>query len=401
MVCTSPPYWCLRDYGTAQWEGGSTACDHRPARTPQLHTDGKGYIGKCNSNWDDRHDAYRDVCGKCGARRIDAQIGLEPMIEEYVETLVAVFRLVRNVLADDGTLWLNLGDSYNSHQNNHNWLGGKGIGAESLRGRAAPGLKPKDLCGIPWRVALALQADGWYLRQDIIWSKPGPMPESVTDRCTRSHEYLFLLSKSSRYFFDSYAIKEQCSENTHGGKEPNQHKRWDIGLASQKTTLGISTPSTRNKRSVWTIAAEPFPGQHFATFPQKLVEPCILAGTSECGHCPGCGKRWVRVVEREFVPDHRRQDPAKASGNKGLDASNGWGDTPRGSIAATPRGWKPGCACGLEPVPDVVLDPFAGSNTVGLVAERLGRHWLGIELSEAYGELAKARTEGITQSIFL
>jgi DNA modification methylase len=322
-VVTSPPYWGLRDYG------------------------------------------------------VSGQIGLEPTPDEYMATMVGVFREVWRVLRDDGTVWLNLGDSYagswgaqsrpNGNDLKSNLEGGSVLHArqifahpkETCTGslKKTPGLKPKDLCGIPWRVAFALQADGWYLRSDIVWAKPNPMPESVTDRPTRSHEYIFLLSKSERYFYDQEAIKEPGSEASkarinqpsfdsqnggpkdygngsnrsarkmlvnlkdkqrgHSRKHAGFNDRWDSMSHEEQCSMMV------NKRDVWNIACEPTPEAHFATFPQKLIEPCILAG-SRTG--------------------------------------------------------------------DLVLDPFIGSGTVGKVAERFGRRWVGLELSENYIEIAKDRT---------
>ena len=187
---------------------------------------------------------------------MDGQIGLEPTQDTYVATMIAVFREVRRVLRDDGTLWLNLGDSYASGGRTYRAPDGKDSKGGRVTGTFRPtdpeGIKPKDLIGIPWRVAFALQADGWYLRQDIIWAKPNPMPESVTDRCTKAHEYLFLLSKSERYHFDGEAVKEKA-----------------VGGENER----------RNKRSVWTVTTKPYKGAHFATFPPELIEPCILAGS--------------------------------------------------------------------------------------------------------------------------
>ena len=205
---TSPPYWGLRDYGTATWAGGDPKCEHVESTNAhggeRADRDQTGYVKQ-----------YKDVCGKCGAVRVDDQIGLEPTPELYLEHMVELFREVKRVLKKDGTLWLNLGDSYAGsgvHSAHH---ANQGISQSAKRGctngvPVSTGLKPKDLVGIPWRVAFALQADGWWLRQDIIWSKPNPMPESVTDRCTKAHEYIFLLTKSAKYYFDHKAIKENC-----------------------------------------------------------------------------------------------------------------------------------------------------------------------------------------------
>lgn len=264
-VVTSPPYWGLRDYGTAKWEGGAAACDHRhPGERRQLpHGD-----GRTNDCYADERvlipgvgASYKETCGKCGAIRIDSQLGLESTPEEYIANMVRVFRDVKRVLRSDGTLWLNMGDSYASGDR-ATWRSGasenKGqdVQNDMPRPKTPPGLKPKDLCGIPWMLAFALRADGWYLRQDIIWAKPNPMPESVTDRCTKAHEYIFLLSKSERYHYDAGAIAE--------------------------TSVTPDDPM-RNKRSVWTVVTQPFPEVHFATFPEELIKPCILAG------CPAGG----------------------------------------------------------------------------------------------------------------
>lgn len=222
------------------------------------------------------------------------QLGLEPTPDEFVQALVAVFREVRRVLADDGTLWLNLGDSYaRSPAKGGSGPSGKnrdyyGENYGNARGAEVPdGLKPKDLIGVPWRVAFALQADGWYLRQDIIWAKPNPMPESVTDRCTKSHEYIFLLSKSPRYYFDSESVKEPAvggqSGNATTFKRENSKRSQVIpgqGKGTHRPDRADSAPpgETRNRRSVWNVSTKPFKGAHFATFPPDLIEPCILAG---------------------------------------------------------------------------------------------------------------------------
>jgi DNA modification methylase len=279
---------------------------------------------------------------------VDGQIGLEDTPESFVEQLVSVFRDVRRVLRDDGTLWLNLGDSYAGSwgaQSRGSETPGSPEGGSMLSARQieahpkktqtgslknTPGLKPKDIIGIPWRVAFALQADGWCLRQDIIWSKPNPMPESVRDRCTKAHEYLFLLSKSERYHFDADAIAEPAN-NPEGPGTLESHKYGDAyaaGASEHRTAANlakIGPRETRNKRSVWTVGSEPFKGAHFATFPPTLIEPCILAG------CP---------------------------------------------IGGT------------------VLDPFGGAGTTGMVADRLQRSAILIELNPAYAALAERRLHG-------
>lgn len=269
-------------------------------------------------------------CGKCGAIRNDSQIGLEQTPEEYIAAMVLVFDEVRRVLRDDGTLWLNLGDSY------YNYRPGRGqalvkqsVAATNQdlpqscarRGNKLAGLKEKDLIGIPWRAALALQAAGWYLRQDIIWHKPNPMPESVTDRCTKAHEYIFLLSKSPRYYFDQESVKRPVKQDW-GERDRANGKYHNEGTGLQPHSGLEVAYEKANIRSVWEVATAPFDGAHFATFPPALIEPCIKAGTPEGG---------------------------------------------------------------------MVLDPFFGAGTTGLVADRLGRDCIGIELNPEYARIAANR----------
>lgn len=330
---TSPPYWGLRDYGTGAWEGGSSECDHKSGRFER-----GGLSSKQASNNGSGGDEARKECPKCGARRIDRQIGLENTPEEYVAKMVEVFREVRRVLRLDGTLWLNLGDSYAQNGSDRNGgsdgrlstLGsGKATLQNSNRCVGNHGLKPKDLCGIPWRVAFALQTDGWWLRSDIIWHKPNPMPESVTDRPTKAHEYLFLIAKSERYYYDAEAIKEPQSQTTFDRfkngctRKPSKKHIGTEGecLAGHDTATAI-LENGRNKRSVWTVPSSAYPESHFATFPPDLIKPCILAG------CPVGG---------------------------------------------------------------TVLDPFGGSGTTGQVALELGRRAVLIELNPEYVKLAEDR----------
>jgi len=299
---TSPPYWGLRDYG------------------------------------------------------VDGQLGLEPTPDEYVAKMVEVFREVKRVLRDDGTLWLNLGDSYMGSWGNYaptgkggqrakqveRWRRGAYEGKEDWRPPTSmkqEGIKPKDLVGIPWMVAFALRADGWYLRQDIIWHKVNAMPESVTDRCTKAHEYIFLLSKSRKYYYDNEAIKETAknANKTISLGEKSFSKRQANGVGVEPSGNGKSDNYTvkeyRNKRSVWTIPTKPFKEAHFAVFPPALIEPCILAG------CPVGG---------------------------------------------------------------VVLDPFMGSGTIGMVAAMYRRNFIGFELNQEYCEMAERRIEPylMQQTIF-
>ena len=289
-VITSPPYWGLRDYG------------------------------------------------------VNAQIGLESSVEEYVKSLVEVFQEVKRVLRDDGTLWLNLGDAYAGSSkgrnadgqgnpgNNHMQSDGQFKGIVKLP-KIVNGLKPKDLIGLPWRVAFALQADGWYLRQDIIWNKPNAMPESVTDRPTKAHEYIFLLSKSPKYFYDHEIIKEPAiygTQDIRGSRgtfgQPQKQRREDRVRGSFNGKYGKEAfraiRDKRNKRSVWTVSTKPLKEAHFATFPVDLIEPCVLAGS---------------------------------------------------------------------PINGVVLDPFFGSGTTGLVSLKHGRNFVGVELNPDYIKIAEKR----------
>jgi DNA modification methylase len=467
-VITSPPYFGLRDYGTGEWEGGDLGCDHlRPAAhgyDPYLTStlgpkrDGVSPQNSAHAN-EAKRQQFGAACGKCGATRVDRQIGLEPTPDEFVQALVEVFREVRRVLRDDGTVWLNLGDSYagsgataGSDVQGHNgeagsrasWAkgGGRGIGAK--RHHPPAGLKPKDLIGIPWMVAFALRADGWYLRSDIIWAKPNPMPESVTDRPTKAHEYVFLLSKGPRYFYDADAIRGAPSPHSDFGKARTSVEAIDgewlpsaVGTR-QKARLGngsVGDPAGRNKRSVWTVATQPYAGAHFATFPPKLIEPCVLAGCPERS-CSACGAPWERKRGRS-CPECDALVPTQAKecgecGYRNTDWREGRSvngkehvvdDSGRTAGRATPRfpggfaskardeGFAPSCSCseapaasegtkrtdGLTPTPPstpgTVLDPFAGAGTTGLVALRHNRSFVGIELNPGYAEMARQRID--------
>jgi DNA modification methylase len=336
---------------------------------------------------------------------VDGQIGLEKTPEEYVQHLVEVFREVRRVLRDDGTLWLNLGDSYYSTTKGS---GGSSEIQDSNAGSrfnaGSLGLKEKDLVGIPWRVAFALQADGWYLRSDIIWSKPNPMPESVRDRPTKSHEYVFLLTKSPRYFFDQEAVREP--------QKPESASRYDYnfnafdggmetGAISRKNPIAKLdfNPAGRNIRSVWTITTKPYSEAHFATFPPSLPERCIKAGTSEKGCCAKCGAPWERVIEVDRTPtgmsrwdetEHEMSDKARMDTTHNRKNISGIFDYAVGAKRLT-RGWQPTCECDADVAPCVVLDPFAGSGTTGEVARSLGRKAILIELNPEYAKLIDAR----------
>jgi DNA modification methylase len=423
-VVTSPPYWGLRDYGTGTWEGGDPACDHASGRSNDI--------------------AAASPCSKCGARRVDRQIGSEPSPDCgtrgqaqcggcFVCTMVAVFREVRRVLRDDGTLFLNLGDTYSGGKSGRDDSGDNGRFAgpriDPTPRKPTQGLPSGNLVGVPWRVALALQADGWVLRQDIIWAKPSPMPESVRNRCTKAHEYVFLLTKSNRYFYDAEAIRETAE---YGYRDmPNGDLYAHNEERQPGSTTGKHPEYGRNKRSVWSVASQGFPGAHFATFPPNLIRPMILAGTSERGCCASCGAPWRRVTEERKLTRERPNDYVKRTGEEGT--GNSCANTVAGVEVST-IGWVPTCeCCGLSLINDppgepskrkdedtaaflsrfrsweiklaewysewgaakpvlaaqtlsqcVVLDPFVGSGTVLEVAAEEGRRAVGIDLSADY-----------------
>ena len=437
---TSPPYWGLRDYGTAIWEGGDDTCDHVEKKkiglSSGLRNDGRKHKGLYEGEKATEITMqYNGECGKCGAKRIDAQLGAEKTPEEYVENMVAVFREVRRILRDDGTVWLNLGDSYASngcyinawYEKEHN-KDKKHLHTENRERyedrKAFRGgefnIKAKDLIGIPWRVAFALQADGWYLRQDIIWHKPNPMPESVTDRCTKAHEYIFLLSKKPHYYFDHEAIREPAAESTAArmlrgvsdthknvngapgqtAHSMNKPRPRQFGATVQEGTKRGDVGNTfvdtgkRNKRSVWTVTTKPFRGAHFATFPKDLIEPCVLAGTSQRGCCSKCGAPWERQIEstriarNELPPEDPRYRPNTYKGAYG--EINGKGDA--GYNSTKTLGWSASCKCkDAEVVPCTVFDPFTGSGTTAIVSLKHNRNFIGTELNPEYIKIAEAR----------
>jgi DNA modification methylase len=328
---------------------------------------------------------------------VAGQLGLEPTVQEYVAKLVEVCSEIKRVLRPDGTFWLNLGDAYSSG-------GGKQVvqtknashGLDGMR-QQTPWIAPKQLLGVPWRVAFALQDSGWWLRSEIIWHKKAGMPENVTDRPTCSHEQIFLLAKSARYFYDYVAVKEPLAtpihkpgnnnhpDKTSGPNDRGGHSQWDD---TKERAWG--NEDGRNQRDVWSLGPEPYPGAHFATFVTEVPRRAILAGTSERGCCPSCGTPWKRIIERTGHENQR--EPAHVPDNSVTKTdSTGWAPLTRAT-----NEWTPTCACNAgDPQPCTVLDPFMGSGTTGFVAVELGRDFIGIDINPEYvNKLARNRISG-------
>jgi DNA modification methylase len=391
-VVTSPPYWGLRDYGTAQWRGGDEECEHKLGNVSRV---GRTTLQGAKSTAGHQQEGYKHTCEKCGAVRVDKQIGLEKTPQEYVASIMTVMREVWRVLRDDGVLWLNISDSYARNGGTDKNVSDSaivGITRNTLnqiadRNQSTPnGLKPKDLVGIPWRVAFALQDAGWYLRSDIIWNKPNSMPESVTDRPAKSHEYIFLLSKSERYYYDNEAIKEPATCDRKRG--PALHR----DLISTNGNSGLSSrplEETRNKRTVWEVATVPYKGPHFAAFPPALVEPMILAGTSPQA-CEHCGAPWKRILEKGITAHDGETESAYTEGTSANRLARlRQAARERGSeytISKKTIGREPTCKCenNTGSGSSLVLDPFAGSGTVGQVCRKFSRSFVGLDLNLNY-----------------
>ena len=411
QIC-SPPYWGLRAYGTEPqiwgpsgeqcqkhghvWESeGKSSSRNRNGAKGGLH-DGRE-TDKLADNVT-LHPPHGDTCIMCGAWR--GEHGLEPTIDLYVQNEVLIFREVRRVLRDDGICWVNLGDSYNS---NPSWGRGKstleGTPQDQIPSKPPAGwlshaktdsLKPKDLCGIPWRVVLALQQDGWFWRDTICWAKKSPMPESVTDRCTKSWEPIFMLTKSARYYADMQAVRE---EGSYYAWTAPQFKGGDITRHHGNEAGGGGSPIDptygRNLRNVWHLGPEPYAEAHFATFPGEIPRRCILASTSERGCCPECGAPWERVTERNKLTRERPNELTKRNGADGT--GNHCANTVAG-VSVETTGWQPTCQhIHTETEPCTVLDIFSGSGTTVMVAVELGRKGIGLELNPEYAAMSKRR----------
>lgn len=391
MICTSPPYYGLRSYHGEQaieWESVrySPMAGLPPLIIPAM------------------------ICG----------LGEEESPEAFIGHLILVMREMWRVLRDDGTCWVNLGDSYagsgGAHTHDHANPGlsksanRDGVAHYKLDGgrdkdKGGNGIKPKDMMMIPARFALAAQADGWYVRQDIIWQKLNPMPESVTDRCTKAHEYIYLLAKSEKYFYDADAVREQAEYGRREWSNTNGNLRRAHNLANEENKKGLSSATVkggdptagRNRRSVWTIATSPYPGSHFATFPPALVEIMIKAGSSAYGCCPSCAAPWKRNIEHHAHYEKRQHRDAPNGVMPQVDSS-GWKPA-----TVVDHGWQPTCNCDAgEPIPATVLDCFNGSGTSGKVALQLGRSYIGIDVSQEYlTDLAPQRMSNIQMEMSL
>lgn len=438
MCVTSPPYWGLRDYQTGTWLGGDSECDHVLMESGMSNSNTlgpKGHLPQTNAANVGRILQFKSLCGKCGAVRDDKQLGSEPSPDCgtkgqaqcgrcFVCSMVAVFRGVRRILRDDGTLWLNLGDTYGGYSESRS----KETASDAVKGKdnnfarlvarnssegtttspgVKSGLKSGNMVGVPWRVALALQEDGWILRQEIIWHKPSPMPESVRNRCTKAHEHVFLFAKRVGYFYDAEAIKTAAepAERLITGKAGSSGQAIAAGVKPSGNGVPGSvmrTGNLANRRSVWRVSSPGYAGAHFATYPPKLIEPMILAGTSEYGCCADCGAPWDRMTHEEQLTRERLNDYVKRTGEEGT--GNHCANSVAG-VSVKTIGWKPTCSCYGEGVTShddhaettqaIVFDPFIGSGTTACVALANGRSSVGIDLSETYlRENAVVRIEG-------
>jgi len=441
-VTTSPPYWGLRKYEGDQdliW-GGDKDCKHQwvEKRRQSYNVDsGSRWQHSSHGDTEEARTSYADweavkqgshiegYCPLCGTWK--GAFGLEPTPELYVQHTIEILREIRRVLRKDGVVFWNIGDSYFGSWADYS---GKGRTALSSWSRKAYGdknpdrppssypnpiLKPKDLCLIPFRIALAAQSDGWWVRSVIIWHKLNPMPESVKDRPTNSYEFILMLTKSVRYYYDADAVREPLAEATiKRAESPFHPEHWKSRLyrETQGTERDAQTfnqevyakiargeKTHRNLRDVWTFPTTPFPGAHFAVFPESLPSICIKAATSEKGCCPKCGAPWARVIDKkpsQFNIRVRDAWAGRATPEEGYKATEEEiarypGNHPDMGYRQT-LGWRSTCNCGIDnPTACTVLDPFAGSGTTLLVATKLGRKSIGYDISESYCKMAVNR----------
>lgn len=351
----------------------------------------------------------------------DREIGIEERPEDYISNLVSIFRETRRVLRDDGTIWIVIGDGYATQPKGNPGSRSKGLtnngdcAAEASQHRTKStivgGLKQKDLIGIPWMLGLALRDDGYFLRDVVIWAKScsgnyrggSCMPESVRDRTVKSFEYVLMLTKNPRYYYDAQAIAEPCAELERKQSEKRRLMRMNRGVVSLnglgQTSKGVDggavithemkSGATRNRRAVWTISTQPFKGSHFACFPLKLVEPMILAGSSERGCCPKCLAPYQRITEKTKIKRNRPNSLTKRTGEEG---TGNFCPNDTAGVSTKTLGWEPTCTCDAgEPIPCTILDPFSGAATTGIAAVRNGRRYVGIDLNEDYNEIARKR----------
>lgn len=425
---TSPPYWGLRKYKGEQdliW-GGDKECLHEWGKELKRNTGTLGnnldtLVGSQTAGIAKQANTLGQICSPCGAWR--GAYGLEPSVDMYVQHTVEILREIRRVLRNDGVVFWNIGDSYAgsgqgwSKDTNSKQMTNRGASlayADAHLYQKPPGyiaskngdIKAKDLCLIPFRVAISAQADGWWVRSVIIWNKPNPMPESVTDRPTESHEYILMLTKSAKYYWDMEAVREEYTEpsNRWGGDNmrKSSHKYIDtfeetgdnggIGKIGATSMFREGRPvrpdeNGRNLRSVWTFPTQPYPGAHFATFPEKLPKLCIKASTPEAGCCSKCRKPWERIVEHKNMEINRTEWGDNA-GNR--TASSGTMVSPPETKTLC---WQQSCKCNANKVPSTILDPFCGAGTTLKVAAELNRHAVGYELSKEYCELIVNRNK--------
>jgi len=457
-------YWGLRKYSGLPdliW-GGDSSCEHQWLDATYKRRSSDGLPGFSKERYDNKtyEELRRDkpiesaFCSLCGAWK--GQLGLEPMPELYLDHLVEICCEIRRVMRKDGVFFLNIGDSYMSGggpTRHYGWADPKNL-ARGIQDYPEPTayphklIKPKDLCLIPFRLAIRLQEDGWYVRSVIIWSKPNPMPESVKDRPTESHEYILMLTKSAHYYWDQEAVRTPYlpqsierskypvgafgsavgSTEIRGAGKLGARKMVRLaqrGYKTKRTGRGGNNPELGNRnfmsiqgeqyhgqsiierasgsnlRSVWQFATQPYSGAHFSVFPEKLPEICIKAATPEVGCCSKCGQPWVRIIKHHRPDSYNPSeiDKKQHEGTGGLSHNRPLTNIFDTSLTSTIEtiGWKPQCSCEADKIPSIVLDPFAGSGTTLLVASKLGRKSIGYELSEEYCRLIVERNR---QSVF-